>query len=85
MKGIVRGNLPFSIFVNSSDAAFAVGLLAWKELSVESQSTYALPEGREQRMKLDKAVFIRSGRSERTTSIFWNGTRSRPALADCCE
>lgn len=54
--------------------------ITWKELRVESQSAYEFPSGKDTRMKLDKAVFIRSGRRQRTTSIFWNGTRSRPAL-----
>ena len=31
-------------------------------------------------MKLDKAVFIRSGRRQRTTNIFWNGVLSKLAL-----
>lgn len=54
--------------------------LAWNELSVESQSTYELPSGRDPRIKLAKATFILSGRRERTTSIFWKGTLSKPAL-----
>ena len=54
--------------------------ITWKELRVESQSAYEFPSGKEPRMKLDKAVFIRSGRRQRTTNIFWKGTRSRLAL-----
>lgn len=54
--------------------------ITWKEFRVESQSAYEFPSGKEPRMKFDKAVFIRSGRRQRTTNIFWNGTRSRLAL-----
>mmetsp|Transcript_14722 Transcript_14722/g.24402 ORF Transcript_14722/g.24402 Transcript_14722/m.24402 type:complete len:203 (-) Transcript_14722:1923-2531(-) len=49
------------------------------ELSAPSQSAYALPSGRATRINSSNAVDTRSGRRQRTTSIFWKGSRSRPA------